>query len=159
GGTTDISDPNGTCGIFSNSTDSPSIRLFGSAHMTAGSVGAAGSVQAPTGAIGPPPNGDTQNDNKVGNPYANITTSTPSTATATGSCTPQNTNVSINGGTVSLAPGNYCHTGNKPAIEIKGGATVTLSPAGTYNIIGDFSVKSSTVNSTTGTYTFTLNGN
>src|SRR5262249_5646238 len=106
--------------------------------------------------IGPPPNGYTQGDNSVINPYAAVTTLTPSTAT--GSCTSQNTNVSINGGTVTLAPGNYCHTGNQPAIDIKGGATVTLSPAGTYNIIGDFSVKASTVRSTTGTYTFTLNG-
>src|SRR6266566_3551392 len=80
-GNPSITDPTHTCGIFSNSTDSPSISLGGSASITAGSVGAAGPIQVTGSAnIGPPPNGYTQNDNAIINPYASVTTPAPGTA-------------------------------------------------------------------------------
>src|SRR5207249_612917 len=43
-GNPSINDPAGNCGVFSNSTDSPSISLGGSAFITAVAVGAACSV-------------------------------------------------------------------------------------------------------------------
>jgi hypothetical protein len=163
GGTTSISDPDGTCGVFSNSTDSPSIQLIGTASITAGSVGAAGSVSVGGSAnIGPPPDGYTQNDNQVLNPYARVTTSAPSTAAGSG-CTYTDTVIN-SGGTAPLLPGTYCTSrSNKPAIDVSSLSTATLSP-GTYIVNGAFNVKSATVTcptcSTTDTSnsTFTLNG-
>jgi Flp pilus assembly protein TadG len=152
-GNPSITDPTHTCGIFSNSTASPSISLGGSASITAGAVGSAGQIQVTGSAsIGPPPNAYTQNDNVLINPYTGVTTSAPSTAT--GSCT--NTDFTTAGG--PLPPGTYCTSKpNKPAISITGG-TVTLT-AGTYIINGDFNIANgSTVTSGAGTYTFTFNG-
>jgi Flp pilus assembly protein TadG len=160
GGTTSISDPDGTCGVFSNSTGSTSIKLIGTASITAGSVGAAGSVSVGGSAnIGPPPDGYTQNDNQLINPYTGVTTSAPSTATGSG-CTYTDTVIN-SGGTVPLPTGTYCTSkSNKPAIDVLAGSTATLSP-GTYIVNGAFDVKGATVTcptcSTTNTSTFTLN--
>jgi Flp pilus assembly protein TadG len=146
GGTSSISDSDGTCGIFSNSTSSLSISLSGNASITAGSVGAAGTVSV-GGNIGPPPNGYTQGDNPVINPYAGVTTPAPGTA-----CT--NTDTVIKNTIVTLNPGTYC-TSNpniNGAIDVQN-SNVTLS-AGTYTLNGSFNIKGSIVTLGAGTYIF-----
>jgi Flp pilus assembly protein TadG len=159
-GTPTITAPN--CGIFSNSTSdcsgsgksfTPSIDLGGHGTVTAGSVGAAGCISV-TGSstIGPPPDGYTSGDNRVINPYAGVTTSTPGTP---GSCT---NDTVIKNAIQTLNPGTFCTTNpNKNgAIEISNFSNVTLSTTSnsSYVINGDFNVKDSILTLGAGTYTF-----
>src|SRR5262249_31652619 len=125
-GTASIQNADATCGIFSNSN----IALSGNGSITAGAVGAVGTVSVGGSSnIGPPPTGDTQGDGAAINPYANYTL--PSAA---GSCVDAPN---------STPPGKYWGTGNSiltytvPAgdycsqINIKN-ANITLNP-GTFS--------------------------
>jgi Flp pilus assembly protein TadG len=110
------------CGIFSNSD----ISLGGTASITAGSVGAAGSVSVRGNSnIGPPPNGYTQGDNPVINPYAAITVPTP------GTCIDGPPPGLGNPPTAPLNPGTYCNPINCIPSSSPPCASVTLNP-GTY---------------------------
>jgi Putative Flp pilus-assembly TadE/G-like len=111
------------CGIFSNSasTDSknPSISLGGNASITAGSVGAVGSVSVGGSAnIGPPPGAYTSGNGAMTDPYSGLTIPTP------GTCYPSNTGVVKNQTGVILQPGTYCNGG----INVSVHSSVTLSP-------------------------------
>ncbi len=130
-GSADINMP--TCGLFSdsNSTSSgnkDSILVTGSGSITAKSVGAVGTVTAPTGAITPTP---TTGDGPTSNPYSGVEMPTYS------GCNSTNYNPGANQ-TLTPVAGVYVFCGGN--VNIGGGKTVTLQ-AGTYIVNGaSFSV-------------------
>jgi hypothetical protein len=148
-GTASIVDSDASCGIFSNSA----MSLGGNASITAGSVGAAGTVSVGgSSTIGPPPNGYTQGDGALPNPYASVTTPAPGTP---GTCINDTVIKDAGTSTPPLSPGTYCTTnsGKNGALDVKN-STVTLN-AGTYIINGAMNVtNASNVTFGAGTYTF-----
>jgi Flp pilus assembly protein TadG len=104
------------CAVQANSKDALAVNTQGSAQMTAGAICSSGGAK---GSFTPAPMTDCP---AIPDPLA----SRP--PPPIGGCT--HTNLVINGGTVTLMPGNYCG-----GLYVTNGATVTLSP-GEYIISG-----------------------